>query len=69
MRHIIREIYLDDTSVPTLDIIVDKVLQKRVQDFERLNLFHGQEIPSLSSFLWVRSRTSLYRFMKSIGFI
>ena len=50
IRHVICKIYLDGASVPTLDIILDKVLQKEVKDLERLNLFHGQEIPGLSSF-------------------
>ena len=68
-RHVIHEIYLDGRCVLTLDIILDKLLHKRVQDFEHLDLFHGREIPSLSSSLWVQSRTSLYRFMKLIGFI
>ena len=69
IRHVVREIYLDGSCVPTSDVILDELLQKRVQDFAHLDLFHGREIPSLSSPLWVWSRSSLYRFMKSIGFI
>lgn len=59
--HVVREIYLEGARVPTLDIIIDKLLQKRVQNFEHLNLFHGRAIPNLSSSSCIWSRTSLYR--------
>ena len=59
VRHVIREINLDGTSDPILDLILDKLLQKRVHDFEHLDLFHGREIPNLSSSLWVWSHLNL----------
>ena len=60
--------YYEGTSVLRLDIIFDKLLQKSVQDFEHLVLFHGQEIPNWSSSLWVWSRSSLHTFMKPVSF-
>ena len=36
---------------------------------EHLSLFTGAEIPTPDSKVWVWSRSTLYRFMRSIGFI
>ena len=69
IRKVICEVYLEGIGAPRLDIVFNKFLQKRVQDFELLDLFYGREITNLSGYCRVWSRTSLYRFLKSIVFI
>ena len=70
VRHVIREMYLERTSVPTPDSILDRLRQKKVSDLERSNLFdNNSSIPAPESDIWVWGRTSLYKFMKKIGFI
>ena len=69
IRQVVRDICLERERVPTLDRILEKLREKTVQDFEHLNLFHDGDIPSSESPIWIWSRTSLYRFMKSTGFI
>lgn len=38
LRNIIREICLERTTVPTLNSMLDRLQQKRANDFEHLNL-------------------------------
>ena len=69
VRHTIRDIYLEGNKVPTLNHILERLKQKKVRDFEHLNLFHGNEMPNPDSKIWIWGRSTLHRFMKSIGFI
>ncbi len=69
IRQVGRDIYLEREHVPTLDIILERLNLKTAADFEYLNLFGGDNIPSSDSPIWVWSRTSLFRFMKSNGFL
>ena len=67
IRHAVREILLEKLSVPTVDSVLLKLQNMRVQDVEHLNLFEDSEIPSADSIVWNYCRPTLYRFMKSIG--
>ena len=50
VRHVIREIYLELTSVLTLRSILDPPRQKKTSDFEHLNIFdNNNSIPTLES--------------------
>ena len=70
VRHVIYEIYLERTSVPTLDSILDRLRQKKVSDFEHLNLFdNNSSIPAPETDVCVCRRTSLYKFISKIDFI
>ena len=69
IRQVVHETYLELKQVPTLDFILEQVNQEKVKDFDNFNLFTGDEIPHPHSKIWIWGRTSLYRLMKSIGFI
>ena len=45
-----------------------KIIEVKVEDVENLNLFSRIDIPIPESQAWIWSRSTLYRFMKSIGF-
>ena len=49
-------------------MISEKNLQVTVKDVEHSNLFDGPDIPIPDIPVWIWSRSTLYRFMKSIGF-
>ena len=51
----VRDVYLDGNQVPHRNLILERHNQKKVRDFEHLNLFHGNESG-------VRNRTSLRIF-------
>ena len=60
VRHVIHEMYLERTSVPTLDYRPDRLPQKKVSDFEHLHLFdNNSSIPAPESDIWVWGKTSL----------
>ena len=65
----VQNIHLEGNQVPTLNLILERLNQKKVRDFEHLNLFHGNEVPDPESKIWIWGRATLHRFMKSIGFI
>ena len=56
-------------KVLTLNTIYQKILEVTVEDVEHLSLFTGADIHTPDSKVWVWSRSTLYRFMRSIGFI
>ena len=49
-------------------MIYEKILRVTVEDVELSYLFDGPDIPIPESPVWIWSRSTLYRFMKSIGF-
>ena len=70
VRHFISEKCLERTSVPTLDSILDRLLQKEMSDFQHLNLIDNNgSIPAPETDVWVCRRTGLYKFISKIGFI
>ena len=68
VRKIIISMFLAKDKVPTLDTIYQKIVEVIVQDLEHLSFFTGPDIPTPDSKVWVRLHSTLYRFMKSIGF-
>ena len=46
-RLTVREIYLERKQLPTLYLILERIKQKKVNEFYNLNLFNGDEIPDL----------------------
>ena len=57
---VVREIHLERNKVLTLDFILERQNQKKVKDFDHLNLFTGDEILHPESKIWIWGRTSLY---------
>ena len=68
VRQVVREIYLEHKQLPTLDLILEGLKQKKVNEFDNFNLCNGDEIPDTNSNICIWGHTSLYRFMKSVGF-
>ena len=68
-RQVVLEIHLERKQLSTLDLILEGLKQKKVREFDNLNLFNGDEIPDTNSNMWIWGNTCLFRFMKSVGFI
>ena len=69
VRKIIRDIFLERKRQPAIDSIYERIIELKVEDVENLNFFSGSDIPIPESPVWIWSRSTLYRFMKSIGFV
>ena len=69
VRQIIRDTFLAKKKLPTVDHIYEKICDLKVKDVAHLNLFEGDEFPAGESNIWIWSRSTLYRFMKRIGFV
>ena len=69
VRKIIRDMFLEKKLQPTIDSTYERIIELKVEDVENLNLFNGADIPITESPVWIWSRSTLYRFMKSIGFV
>lgn len=68
VRSVIRDLFLEKKKVPTLDLILEKLQELKVQDVDHLNLFENENMPPEDSKIWLWGRTTLFKFMKSIGF-
>ena len=68
-RQIIRDTFLAKKKLPTVDHIYEKNSGLKVRDVSHLNLFEGDGITASESNVWIWSRSTLYRFMKRIGFV
>ena len=66
---VIRDLFLEKKKVPTLDNILTKLKSLNVSDVVRHNLFDDQLVLREEELIWPWSRTTLYRYMQSIGFI
>ena len=69
IRQIVRDVFLEKIQVPTIDTVFEKISQLKVEDVEHHNLFTSNEILEQDAHIWKWSRTTLYNFMKSIGFV
>ena len=69
VRQTIRDLFLEKKQVPTLDTIFEKLLQIRVEDINHLNILDTADLCLDGSTVWKRSRSTLCRFMKKIGFV
>ena len=66
-RHSVIEIPIENFSVGTVDSVLLKLQNMRVEDVEHLTFFEESEIPSADSIVWIYCRPIPYRFMKFIG--
>ena len=69
IRHVVREMYLERISIPTLDTILERLKSKKVHQLKHLSLFEGIQLPTSDSDVCVWGITSLYNFIKTIGFV
>ena len=69
IRHHVREILLEKLSGPTVDSVLLKLQNARVEDIEHLDLFENPGISEADSLVLTYCRPTSYRFMKVIGFI
>jgi len=69
VRTVVRDIFLQKERVPTIELIQDKMESLKIEDVIQYNLFDDEFIPEDGSKIWPWSRSTLYRFMKSIGYI
>ena len=69
VRQVIRDLFLEKKKVPSLDNILTKLRSLNVSDVVHHNLFDDQVVPAEEETIWPWGRTTLYRYMKSIGFI
>ena len=69
VRKVRRDLFLEKRVTPTLDTIFEGICVLKVDDVLDLNLFNDSDILCATSNVWRWSRTTLYRFMKSIGFV
>ena len=69
VRKVIRDLFLEKKTTPTLDTIFERLCVLTVHDVHDLNFFNESDIPCMTSKVWLWSRTTLYRFMESIGFV
>ena len=67
ISHTVRGVYLEHNRVPTLTLIIERLNQRRIRDFEHFNLFNGNEMIDSDSKIWIWGHSILYRFMKSIN--
>ena len=61
--------FLEKKQIPTLDLTYERLRQLKKGDVAILNLFEICDKSYDEEFVWTWSRSTLYRFMKSIGFI
>ena len=69
VRQVVRDIFLEKTQVPTLDSVFERIRLLKDRDMAHLNLFDQERMPDDTTVLWPWGRTTLFRFMKSIGFV
>lgn len=69
VRTIVRDLFLKKERVPTIDIIFEKLKERTPEDVAHFNLFENENSPPTGSSVWPWCRSTLYNFMKSIGYI
>ena len=69
IRQIVRDLLLEKIQVPTIDIVFERISQLKVGDVDNHNFFTSNEIPDQDEYIWKWSRSTLYNFMKSVGFV
>ena len=69
MPLVIRDLLAEKNKVPTLGYILTKLKSLNVSDVVQHNLFDDQLVTEEQQTIWVWGRTTLYRYMQSIGFI
>ena len=68
IRQAIRNLFLEHNQVPSVSRIYDKISNMKVEHVIHLNIFDDADLPLKNSRIWVRSRSTHYRFMTRIGF-
>ena len=69
VRQEVCEIHLGGKQLSILDLILEILKQKKVSEFDKLNLFYRDEIPEQDSKIWISGCTSSHWFMKSIVYV
>ena len=69
VRQVIRNLFLEKKEVPTLDSVLTKLKGLNLSDVVQHNLFDDHFVPAEEEKIWTWVRTTLYRYMQSIGFI
>ena len=69
VRKLGRDIFLEKKHQSTIDNFYERKVGVQVKGDVLLNLFPGSQLPSLDSQVWIWSRSTLYRYMKPIGFV
>ena len=64
-----RNLFLEKTRVPTIDIGFERMSKVTMQNFEVPNLFDGAEMPLRDALIWNWGHTSLLKLIKSTGFV
>ena len=61
VRQVIRDIFLANKKLPTIDQIYEKICALKVEDVFHLKLFGGDEIPDSERNIWVWLTFTLFR--------
>ena len=69
VRKVVRDLFLEKNVVLSVNRIYERSTSLEVRHVPNMNLFLGTDIPTEESKLWLWSRSTLYRFMKKIGFV
>ena len=69
VRQTVRNIFLEKEKVPTLDSIFQRLTSLTSVKMEHLHLCTGEDFSPLNRTVWTWSRSTLHRYLKSIGFI
>ena len=69
MPLVIRDLFAEKNKVPTLGYIRTKLKSLNISGMAQHNLFDDQLVTEEQQTIWVWGRTTLYRYMQSIGLI
>ena len=69
VRKFVRDVFLEKKHQPTIYNTYERIVDVQGKNVVHSNLFPSSQLPSLDSKVWIWSMSTLYRYMKSIGFV
>ena len=69
VHQVVRDIYIEKNEVSSIDSIFERISSFKIQDVLHLNIFEDENDFDEESSAWTWCIVSLYRFMKSVGFV